>query len=221
MPHNRFFVDQPLIRGETIDLKEEARHLKVMRIREGETIEIVNGRHQLGFATVQGKGATLTAVEERPAPKALILCQAIPRMNRLDTIVEKGTELGMTELWLFPAERSEKKSLSKNQLERVAQITIAALKQCGRLDLPKIVVKPPLLEWESAPLPAFYGDTGTQAPQMTGGGKACFIGPEAGFSSKEEAHLMTIGVSGAKLHNHILRTDTAALVAVYSLSMIE
>ncbi len=218
MPHDRFFVDTPFEEHAEIDLQHEARHLKVMRVREGETLELVNGRNQLAQAALSGLKGKILTVEERPAPKPLILCQAIPRLNRLDTIVEKGTELGMTELWLFPGKLSEKKELSANQLKRLEQITIAALKQCGRLDLPKIKLKEPLLKWDSIPCAAYFG-TLSKAPAFTSildkSKEICFfIGPEAGLTADEEAHLMQLGAQGVNLHPNILRTDTASLVAL-------
>ena len=223
MPHNRFFVETPFHPHQEIDLQEEGRHLKVMRIREGDTIELVNGQNQLAHATLSGpKQAKIVSVEEKKPPFPVILCQAIPRQNRLDTIVEKGTELGMTELWLFPGKRSEKKGV---QLPRLKQITIAAMKQCGRLDLPKIIVMPPLHEWEPLNHPAYFGDLSEEAPPFLSAiekkeALAFFVGPEAGFTPEEVEDLKRIGAQGVKLHPWILRTDTAPLVALSLIAQI-
>lgn len=220
MPQNRFFVTPPFTLGSQIDLREEARHIKAMRIRLGETIELVNGRHQLAKARlIDSHLAQILAVEEHLPPLPVILCQAIPRLNHLDFIVEKGTELGMTELWLFPGMRSEKKELSKTQLIRLKHLTIAAMKQCGRVDLPTITINPPLLQWEGLPHPAYFGDLSPDAPSLLAVLRdkegVCFInGPESGFSEKEENALKQLGARGTRLHPWILRTETAALVAL-------
>ena len=221
MPHNRFFVEIPLSEGESVDLKDEARHLKVMRLSEGETLELVNGQNVLATATLISKHtARIDTIHLSPPPSPLILCQGLPKLNRLDTIVEKGTELGMTELWLFPGERSEKRGV---KLERLEQIVIASMKQCGRLDLPKIVLKDPLTAWETLPYPAYFGDIDPEAPPLLSilekKGGICFcVGPEAGFSAKEEVHLKELGARGVRLHGNILRTDTASLVALSLIS---
>ena len=154
MPHSRFYINSPLLKKSEVILEgEEAHHLqRVMRKKEGELVELVNGCNQLAVAKIAGiekKGVRLSiqAIKELAAQDfTIILCQAIPRINRLDLIVEKGTELGMHELWLFPAALSEKKDLSLSQLKRLEVISIAAMKQCGRLDLPKIHLKPPLFK---------------------------------------------------------------------------
>jgi 16S rRNA (uracil1498-N3)-methyltransferase len=221
MPHDRFFVDSPFHAQQCLELREEAKHLKVMRIRPGEVIELVNGRNQLARARlVNPQLVEILSIEGRPSPFPVILCQAIPRLNRFDTIVEKGTELGMTELWLFPGALSEKKNVP---LERAKKIAISAMKQCGRLDLPGIKLKPPIFQWDALPYPAYFGDISETAPpflsvlQKDEG--ICFIvGPEAGFTPEEENHLKNIGAQGVKLHPWILRTDTAPLAALSLIS---
>jgi 16S rRNA (uracil1498-N3)-methyltransferase len=217
MPHDRFYVDSAFHPKEQIDLHEEARHLKVMRIRPGEEIELINGRNQIAKALViNSQTAEILSIESKAPLFPIILCQAIPRLNRLDTIIEKGTELGLTELWLFPGKLSEKKNVP---LERAKKIAISAMKQCGRLDLPKIEIKPPIGQWGELPYSAYFGDISENAPPFLSllekNEGVCFVvGPEAGFTPEEETQLKKIGVRGVKLHPWILRTDTAPLAAL-------
>lgn len=165
-------------------------------------------------------------VTEAPPPYRLILAQAIPRTNRLEFILEKGTELGMTEIWLFASARSERRNFSEHQEARLKNITIAALKQCGRLFLPTIVMLPQIKDWPKLPYPAFFGDTQPSAPILAsafqkhdGCQEVLFcIGPESGFTPEETTLLQTHGANGVKLHPNILRTDTAALAALSLLS---
>jgi len=160
-------------------------------------------------------------LEETPK---IILAQAIPRLNRLDFILEKGTELGMSEIWLYASEYGERKEFTEHQLERMRGVTIAAMKQCGRLHLPKIVMMPLLSKW-AAPrtdYALFFGDVSSTAkyfmpsdlPNKSTTGLVFFIGPESGFSEKETILLKEFGSKGVKLHPNILRTDTAALTAL-------
>lgn len=230
MPAERYFHSNFLEIDKKILLKDQEFHhlVHVMRTRIGEDIEIVNGQGQLaeGFVdSIEKKHAVLhikSLFNASPYPQQLILAQGIPRQNRLEFIIEKGTELGMTEIWLFPACRSERKEFSENQLERLSTLTIAAMKQCGRLFLPKIVIMPPLKQWKSLQIPLFFGDTDPNAPPLstlwkkTGAKKDTVfcIGPESGFSEEEIQVLKKLDAEGVKLHPNILRTDTAAIAAL-------
>lgn len=228
MPAERFYVIDDLLLGQDIELEGlEFHHLvNVMRIKIGESVELVNGRGSLASATIkqlEKKRAFLSISEVFTAPKnshEVILAQAIPRLNRLDNIVEKGTELGMTALWLFPAERSERKELTETQIERLLNLSIAAMKQCGRLYLPAIVTMPPISKWTSLPYPLYFGDLSPAAPlliEALGNSQSQCIfctGPESGFTDDEELFLKKLGAKGVRLHQHILRTDTASLAAL-------
>lgn len=241
MPAERFFTNQPILIGEELILSGQERHhlVDVMRPRAGEPIELVNGQGALAQATFvrSDRQTAVLRVESVEVAKAsanqYILAQAIPRINRLDFIVEKGTELGMTALWLFPSERSERKVLTEHQVERLDAMAIAAMKQCGRLFLPKIELKPPLMQWKRETLPvsceAFFGDVDPEAPlflhALAQQGEQekqskqntrilFFIGPESGFTDKEVEQLKHLGAEGVSLHPNILRTDTAALAAL-------
>jgi len=231
MPHSRFFLDTLFqVDAESTLSGDEAYHLqRVMRKREGEVVELVNGRNQLAKATILSLEKKyiqlrILEIEEKFSDRTIILCQALPRLNRLDTIVEKGTELGMTELWLFPGQLSEKKELTSLQIKRLESISVAAMKQCGRLDLPKIILKPSLFTWNYSyqHYLAYFGEFSAAAsPFYTVLPKEknilFFIGPESGFTLDEESHLRQNNVIGVRLHPNILRTDTAAIAA---LSMI-
>ncbi len=230
MPHDRYYTPRPLSPDQTLVLSgEEARHARVMRAKAGGQIELINGKGAIATATLlEVKKRELEVrveavqMEEEPAPH-LILAQALPKPSRLDLILEKGTELGASRFLLFPGERSEKTTLSTNQLERAKRITIAAMKQSGRLYLPEIQLMPPLEKWTDFPKTALFGDLREGAPLLKnalpeGPEAAFFVGPEAGFTEGEITLLEQRGAKGVKLHNLILRTDTAPLVALALLS---
>ena len=144
-------------------------------------------------------------------------------MNHLEWIIEKGTELNATAFWLFPGMLSEKDTLSDSQRDRAKHLAISAMKQCGRLDLPEIVIKPPLLQWSPLTGTLLFGDTAEDAPYLWDlplpkplpTPVIVFIGPEKGFDPKERAFLLnTMKASSMRLHPNILRTETAPLVAL-------
>lgn len=230
MPSDRFYADNALEPGSSLVLGEgEARHLvQVMRGRVGERVTLVNGRGVLAEACLcslkkqQCTLEILSVATESPPAFQVILGIGLTRANRLDYVLEKGTELGATAFWLFSAEKGERQELSPQQLERLKLMTIAAMKQCGRLYLPEVVWKPPLKKWEALAYPCLYGDPDSSRPWLlkqlevepVEGGLIFCVGPEAGFSTGEKEALSTLGAEGVRLHRNILRADTAPLVAL-------
>ena len=234
MPIERFYLDQPFNPNELAKLEgTEFHHLAhVMRAQVGQDIELVNGRKQLAQAIIQqiSKNYALLkteqVIEESSRPYQLILAQALPKPNRLDFILEKGTELGVDAFWLFPGEKSLKKEFFPHQLERARALTIAAMKQCGRLTLPNILIYPTIKQWTQIPSHSFFGDVDANAPlfssfqsKINKHDQFLFVtGPESGFTERETSHLKNLGICGVKLHAYILRTDTASLAALSLLS---
>lgn len=236
MPEYRFFKKGPLLEGQLTIEEDEAHHLiHVMRMEPGDALELVNGQGALAKATVEkcGKKTALVKVQSvaqsDPPSFSTIIAQAIPRFSRLDILLEKGTELGMTELWLYPGERSEKERFTEHQKERMEKILISALKQCGALYLPSLVWMPPLSEWKEVKYPLFFGDLRSpplafwsawqsQEPQE---GAVFVVGPEKGFTEAEVKLLESWGAKGVSLGEHILRTETAPLAALSVMGQLQ
>lgn len=228
MPHNRYYLDAPLNENETVTLAdEEFHHLsRVLRARVGDAVEIVNGHGQLAHAhlvELAKKEARLEikALEEANPKPPLILAQALTRMNHLEWIIEKGTELGATSFWLFPGILSEKDELSPTQSLRLKHLAISAMKQCGRLDLPSIELKPPLLKWQPLQGTLLFGDP--RAPFLWESDLTrplpsptiFLIGPESGFEEQEVDFMQNVlKAKGVRLHSNILRAETASLTAL-------
>lgn len=235
MPIERFYVNDPLEQGSTVFLKnEEFHHLAhVVRLKKGEVAELINGKGTLAKSRLEELGnkqaafSILSLEKEEKPPYELILAQALPRQPRLEYILEKSVELGVTKLWLFPGMLSEKKEFSSSQIERINHIIISATKQCGRLYLPELTLSPPLLSWKNSTPPknSFFGDTAAldsssflkQLSKLEEKSLLMAIGPEKGFHIKETVHMReSLGMQGVFLHANILRTDTAA---IFSLSL--
>lgn len=206
MPANRFYV--PEITDCVHLPRDEYRHLTtVMRAKPGDVVELVDGRGTLAHATFTEKGLEVTESHHEPAPRPLVLLQALPKTAKLELIVEKGTELGVTTFHLFPGARSDSKALSENKLARLRHIVIAALKQSGRLYLPEIILSHTI---PSVDIPLYYGDP--DATQSIDAPLPCAIaiGPESGFTEKEKKQLGT----PVRLHHNTLRCETAAITAL-------
>lgn len=233
MPENRFFTFHPLQIGEATLEEEEAHHLQhVMRLNAGDRVELIDGNGALAKAVIKkcSKRAILLEVKEvhieTPPSFSIIIAQAIPRFQRLDVILEKGTELGMTELWLFPGAHSEKSQFTDPQKERIQKILISAIKQCGRLYLPQVKFIEPLEEWKSPLYPLYFGDLTPQTPLFIDAfskserGVIFAVGPEKGWSPDELSQLKKLKAKGVSLHSNILRADTAPLAALSLISQM-
>jgi 16S rRNA (uracil1498-N3)-methyltransferase len=225
MPAYRFYIDSPFEEGSHVLFDKNERHhiFKVMRLSPGHEIEAVNGKGYLAHGTLSSEGGLLihTVHFQEKEPERIIV-QAMVRTSKLDWIVEKGTELSMTQLLIFKADRSEKDALSASQLQRLEQLAISAMKQSGRLYTPSIVCIEPILRWKKLEHPTVFGSLDPTAPWLRGSGSEpiqVVIGPEGGLSAKELNHLVKLGAYGIKLHNHILRTETASLTALSLLGL--
>ena len=231
MPHNRYYLDKLFQKNDTVVLAEdEFHHLsRVSRAQSGDLIELVNGRGQFAQAHLielkkhEAKLHLIQVMEEISPKTPLILAQALTRMNHLEWILEKGTELNATAFWLFPGILSEKEQLSETQSARLTHLAISAMKQCGRLDLPSIESKPPLLKWSALPGTLLFGDPREKAPYLWELGLTpplappivLFIGPESGFDKREDEFLRnSLKAKGMRLHSNTLRAETASLSAL-------
>lgn len=221
---NRFFTPLALKAGEEILLsREETFHLStVLRKKKNASIELINGMNQLAkgkLLSVIKKQARILVfkVVESQVEYRLILCQGLVSQNKLSWIVEKATELGVTDIRFFHGKKSVGKDLSETGLNRLKQISIAALKQCGRLDLPTIEYFPQLKR-TLCEIPSFFGQLKMDLPLLSQENldkeAAIFIGPEGGFTSEEQIFLEHHKVKPVCLHPYTLRAETAAIASL-------
>ncbi len=212
MPHNRFYHPDLSPLQITLTGDEHSHLFKVMRAHEGTTLELIDGKGSLALGTVltidkKSAQIALSKKQHHNPPSETTLAQSLIKQPKLELVIEKCTELGITDFHLFPAEKSERDHLSDNNLLRLHNIIIAATKQCGRLYLPTIHIhsKIPLLK------DAAYATLKGNPPHLLSTNvKGLYIGPEAGWSAHEEKQLQAKPVT---LHSLTLRSETAAIVA--------
>jgi 16S rRNA (uracil1498-N3)-methyltransferase len=217
---NRFFFEGTFDAAPSLKGDEHEHLAKVVRAAAGEEIELVDGRGHLATARIQAilrhetQLTLLAKSHQSPPPHPFTLVQGICRQNRLDLLLEKGTELGIDHFIFVPMDRSEKRPLSPERLERMRRITVSALKQCGRLYLPTISLLPSLSALKQ--LSFFFGDIDPSAKPLLellpSPHRTFIVGPESGFSDKEHQWLKEHG-TGVKLHPNILRCETAGMAA--------
>jgi 16S rRNA (uracil1498-N3)-methyltransferase len=231
-PVRRFRVDS-LAPGEDGLLRVDAgvhRHLRVLRLRPGDVVNLFDGSGGEVVASVatiddDGTALRLTGSLDRRVESPLDSClvQAIPaRSSRMETIVRQLTELGIRRIAPVIAERSQKARLGAAALDRRAhrwrRVANAAAEQSGRSRVPAIddVVSLADLSWESLPRPIFIADVGSSSARRprTADAFSVLVGPEGGWSAAEVEAATAAGASPLSLGPRTLRADTAGAVAM-------
>ena len=207
---------------------DQSRYLtQVMRLKAGDDLLVFNGRHgewRACVAEVLKKGVVLRAeeqVREQTHGPDLELIVAVVKKARIETIVEKATELGAQRVRLALTHRTNADRLRLDRLDAIAE---EAAEQTGRLDVPLVddpVKLDALLDgWDASRRLMFCDETGgapaVPALAAAGGDKwAILIGPEGGFSPEEGERLRNLPFTTAvSLGPRILRADTAAIAAM-------
>jgi len=218
----------------------------VFRMKEGDSIVLFNGTGFDYLCKIDSKNErstivsdsviSLRVVETRPerySPKRrLFLCTAIMKKDTFEWIVEKATELGVTDIIPLSAERSEKKSLNVVRLQKIA---LEASEQSGRDTTPMVhaIMGPgeaaAWLKKESvgdtsrgvASLIAFHteGEAASTRRHLVelavqSNPLAIFIGPEGGWSPTEIEMFHKEDIEVLCLGPQILRSETAVVAAL-------
>lgn len=229
---HRFLVpDWPGQQHDTIYLPEEERHhARVVRLRDGEEIEIFDGRGascRAVFEAPEGGEVRARMVARLPdghreAARPVTLAIAPLKKDRLEWVVEKATELGVARIVTFDCERGVAKP-SDSRRERWQPIAVAAAKQCGRTVVPSIDEIGELGELlaEPADLCILCDTSSSPAPLaevLAGAADArsvlVVVGPEGGFGNRELQLARAAGARFASLGSRTLRAETAALAAL-------
>jgi len=230
----RLFVSRDLINGAEAVLEgDRARYLgRVLRLRIGDEIAVFDGSGREWSATIpaMSKSTATVALGERlesatESPLRIHLVQGISRGERMDYVVQKATELGVTRitpvLTDYGVVRLDDTRAAKRR-EHWEGVAASACEQCGRRRPPLIDTPLPLKNWFGAKPAGADVDlvlapgartplARVPAPQT----KACMlIGPEGGFSPTEYEDADVAGFEAVSLGPRILRTETAAAAAL-------
>ena len=213
--------------------KEESRHIvKVLRKKEGDTIQITNGKgflftSEIIFASEKKCEVRIISENEQPAlPYRLHLAVAPTKMNdRYEWFLEKATEIGISEITPLICEHSERTVFKADRFEKILQ---SAMKQSLQYHLP--------LLHEPVPFSTFVNQQRTgllfiahceetdkkllktelrPLQEVT-----ILIGPEGDFSTKEIELALSKNYIPVSLGNTRLRTETAAVVAAHSVAFV-
>ncbi|MEJ0086800.1 MAG: 16S rRNA (uracil(1498)-N(3))-methyltransferase [Pseudomonadota bacterium] len=236
----RIFVPGPVTVGTQAELPAQAgAHLtRVLRLAAGAPLTLFNGAGGEYAATLlPGGGKQVLArvtrhdAIERESPLQITLLQGVARGERMDLIVQKATELGVTRILPVLAERSVVKvdaSQRERKREHWQAVANSACEQCGRNRVPEI----------GAPLPLGDSLGGLAADALrcllAADGEAALaktvtdsqrpivllIGPEGGLAENEREFARANGFVACRLGPRIMRTETAGLAALAVLQAI-
>ncbi|MEY3017392.1 MAG: hypothetical protein RL336_527 [Pseudomonadota bacterium] len=228
---SRLFSPQTLPQQGAFDLDEAASHylLKVLRSTVGYRFVMFDGsgsEFDVELSAATKKSATVTVLKVRPglpeSPLRTHLAVGISKGDRMDFVLQKATELGVTHITPLFTERGDVK-LSGDRLAKKMQhwmgVIRSACEQCGRCVLPEL--HPPvelkqLLQEDASQFKfVLYPTSQTPLKSEHSATSVCLlIGPEGGLSDSEIDQALSASFTPLQLGPRVLRTETAPLAAL-------
>lgn len=226
----RIYYPHPFSIGDEIEFDKESSHyfLNVLRLKPQEEIILFNGQDgefKAEFIPLKkiahAKIMSFAAINREPS-FALHLGQAIARGDRMDLVIQKATELGVSEITPLLTRKCNIKLDEVNspkKMQHWQRIIISACEQSGRTALPLLHPPRPLTDWAAQPFSGcslLFDLNGSQSLKNISKPTAIrlAIGPESGWTSEENSLLLTKGFEACTLGPRVLRTETAGLAAI-------
>jgi len=235
---SKFFVDKSQITENSAKItgSDVAHIARVLRMEVGDALLLCDGEgfdYEAEITSISKDEILADILRSYPCrnePETEVtLFQGIPKQGKMEWIIEKCTEMGITTIVPVQMARSVVK-LSSDQaakkVERWQKTAREAAKQCGRGRIPKVTMPVTVHELVNGDLPEFLlfpyeeerasavRDALSENKAKTAG---IFIGPEGGFDPEEAELLQSAGAHAVTLGPRILRTETAGLVALTAL----
>ncbi len=226
---HRFLVEHiPLADvGMTITIHDDriAKQInRVLKIRPGEAIQLfIDGgpEHTLTItdttdSSITGTLTAITAVDV--PPRHIIAAISIVKGDAFEMMVQKLTELGVHTIVPLITSRTVKQAVRLNRLQAISD---EAVEQCGGTH--RVVIADPMTLaqcFEQYPFDGVVLDPLATATSLTGAPKekiVCYVGPEGGWDEQDEAIIDSYAPQHMKITNRVLRTETAAILGVYTL----
>jgi 16S rRNA (uracil1498-N3)-methyltransferase len=217
-----FYVPYLLPSAETLVLtEEESSHcIRVLRKQPGDEIQVLDGKGGLYTAAIldaHPKKCTAKVLNycfEEPSVSVHIAVAPTKNMDRIEWLVEKGTELGCTQFTFMLTKRSER---TKVNMERIHKIAVSAMKQSKRVYLPILDAPIPLNEFLTNHPGGWVAHCDDALPrdQVDASGPfRMLIGPEGDFTPDEVKATLKANYRPVTLGDARLRTETAALKSI-------
>ena len=229
----RFYLAPQDIRGDEAVLRgKEAHHaVRVMRMKVGEHLTLFDGEGHEYRGRIREilKEEVAVLIEERLAEEfggvSVTVACALPKRLRMESVIEKLTELGVEAILPFSTERSVPRVKPEEQAKKISRfqrIAAEAAKQCGTSRLPEIskflTFSETLALASAYDLALFLVPEGSPLRGVLEGKTArrvlVAVGPEGGWSPRELEEAHKAGWTQVSLGKPILKVDTASLAAV-------
>lgn len=213
---------------------------RVLRLGAGDALRVFDGEGREFPARVErvdeaSAVLSLGPAEQSPPPRGLWLLQGLPKADKFEWVVQKGTEIGATDFLPTALERCIVKldeDRGGKKVQRWQSIAEEAARQCGRSDVPRVHA-PCKLPAALAGLPAGCAllvlDEEARAPSLSeairslnpGQPVALLVGPEGGLARSEVAAAVARGGVPVTAGRRVLRTETAALVSLAAVQLLD
>ncbi|KZC75689.1 RNA methyltransferase, RsmE family [Neisseria flavescens] len=234
----RFYVDFALSPDSVVELPDDVvRHLNVLRVKNTEEIVLFNGNGKAYPAlpeVLEKRRASVRILREEAtdneSPLNITLVQAVSSAERMDFTLQKSVELGVAEIRPVISERCVVRLSGERAEKRVArwqEIVVSACEQSGRNIVPKVL---PLttyaqalqqLPQETTKLLMSLNRAQKLSDVQPQSDKVVFmVGPEGGWTEKEEQQAFDAGFQSVTLGKRVLRTETASLAAIAAMQTL-
>ena len=241
----QLFYAPQIIQNDFVLDEIESRHcIQVLRKKVGDKIQIVDGEggmHKAVITHAHPKKCAFAIEESSNFPKRPfgihIVIAPTKNINRFEWFLEKATEIGIDQITPIITQRSERKKLRADRLQK---ILITAMKQSVKAHLPKLNEVIPFKKFiAQAGTDSVLGDQSNSSSRLFKGiayladntqplskvykrneNAVILIGPEGDFTSEEINFALQQGFEGVSLGSSRLRTETAGIVACHTLHLI-
>lgn len=237
----RFFVNKENISENTIIIDSpDAHHIaRSLRMAEGDEVVVCDGEgaeYRCRLTRIRDEECLCEIVEQihlgTESPVKITLCMAYPKGDKLEVVIQKAVELGVSRIIPFESSRCIKRpkaEKAEKQTARLARISEEAAKQCGRAMIPTVTqpmsYSQMLDEATSCDLAllCYENEEGLTVKDIIKGKEkplsvAVIVGSEGGFSPDEAEEAKNKGCISVSLGNRILRCETAPSFVLSALS---
>lgn len=218
----------------TLPAAESAHCVKVLRKKAGDEIVVTDGRGRrfacrLTLPDPRGAMVEILKIEEIPSHWGVKIVLAVApskNMDRMEWFVEKAVEIGVDKIIMLKCERSERKVV---KIERLQKIALSAMNQSLKTVVPEIVEMTDIRDLIRAQFDGekFFGYCSDEVKRREligeyrpGSNVLIMIGPEGDFSPREVGEAIASGFLPVTFGESRLRTETAALYAVQSIHIL-
>ncbi len=232
MRKHRFFCHTQIPLNSTLELDQEISHqiARVLRLEPTDVIYLFNNsgyEYTAQIESINKKSTTVKIISTTPDTQEsklkIHLAQVVGKGEKMDLVIQKATELGVSSITPLYSIRSVSKNIAaktENKLEHWQRVAAAAACQCWRNLVPEINLSQDLAAWLNQPNNdqkiILAPDSNAQRirdlkPQDN---LTLLIGPEGGFDDVEIALALQHGFNKINLGPRILRTETAGIAAI-------